>query len=73
MNTFNTTHEITEDKYLELIVLKSTSAKEFHRAVEKIACQSQFPPNAYGFETPIDIYEEDDKYFASWYCWDSCD
>jgi len=65
--------EINKDKYNELVCLRSINVKEFYNEIENIAATSPFPPNAYGCEIPMRVYEENDKYFVSWSRWSSCD
>ena len=66
-------YKISEEKYNKLIELKNTNTKEFHEGIEEIACSSPFPPNAYGCEIPMDVFEKDGKYYASWNRYSSCD
>lgn len=73
MGKRKTRFEIGKDEYNKLVELKNTSTKEFYRAIEDLAYLTLCPPNAYGCETPMSVYEEDGKYFASWMYWDSCD
>ena len=66
-------HEITKETYDKLLILKNTNMADFHKCIEKIADSSSYPPNAYGCEIPIKVYEENGKYYASWSRWSSCD
>ena len=65
--------EITEEEYNKLVVLENGNGKAFREMIEDIAYRSPFSPNGYGCELPMEIYEENEKYFASWHRWDSCD
>lgn len=66
-------YKISKEEYDNLTKLKNTNTKEFYEAIEDIACSSPFPPNAYGCEIPMDVYKEDDKCYASWSRYSSCD
>ncbi len=66
-------YEITKEKYDELVKLRDTSTREFFKEIEKISDNSSYPPNAYGFQLPIKVFEEHGKYYASWVRWSSCD
>ena len=61
--------EITKDQFE---YLQNCNYKQLYSYIEKLTLETPFPSCGYGFESPRIITEED-KYFATWKRWDSCD
>ena len=73
MYTVVQNYEITKEEYDELVKLRNTNTREFFDEIEKISDKSFYPSYAYGFQLPIKVFTEGDKYYASWVRWSSCD
>lgn len=73
MSYIKTISEINEEEYNKLIVIKRNDIKTFHERVVEIASKSLFKPNAYGCTIPMEVFQQEGKYYVSWNRWDSCD
>lgn len=70
MSWLSSKEEISKELYQELRSLSHEKMSNYIK--NEIAANSGWHPMGYGFSSP-ELLKLDDKYYAKWTHWDSCD